>query len=34
MWGAWGIGMILIMRVFWGAVIVSIVLGIRWPEPG
>jgi putative membrane protein len=30
MWGAWGIGMMLIMLVFWGVVIVGIVLGIRW----
>jgi uncharacterized membrane protein len=30
MWGAWGIGMMLIMLLFWGAVIVAIVLGIRW----
>lgn len=30
MWGAWGIGMMLIMLAFWGAVIVGLVLGIRW----
>jgi putative membrane protein len=30
MWGAWGIGMGLLMLLFWGAVIVGIVLGIRW----
>lgn len=30
MWGAWGIGMMLIMLLFWGAVIVGIVLAIRW----
>ena len=30
MWGAWGIGMGLLMLVFWGAVIAGIVLGIRW----
>ncbi|MBI4524149.1 MAG: SHOCT domain-containing protein [Deltaproteobacteria bacterium] len=30
MWGLWGIGMGLFMLVFWGAVIVGIVLGIRW----
>jgi putative membrane protein len=30
MWGAWGIGMMLIMLLFWGAVIVGLVLGIRW----
>jgi putative membrane protein len=30
MWGVWGIGMILMMLVFWGVVIVGIVLGMRW----
>jgi len=30
MWGAWGIGMLLIMLVFWGLVIAGIVVGIRW----
>jgi putative membrane protein len=30
MWGVWGIGMMLMMLVFWGVVIVAIVLGIRW----
>lgn len=30
MWGAWGFGMMLIMLVFWGVVIVGLVLGIRW----
>ena len=30
MWGAWGIGMMLVMLVFWGLVITGIVLGIRW----
>ena len=30
MWGAWGIGMMLLMLLFWGAVIVGLVLGIRW----
>lgn len=30
MWGAWGIGMMLMMLVFWGLVIVGLVLGIRW----
>lgn len=29
-WGAWGIVMMLMMLVFWGAVIVGIVLAIRW----
>ena len=30
MWGMWGLGMALMMLVFWGVVIVGIVLGIRW----
>jgi putative membrane protein len=30
MWGAWGVGMMLMMLVFWGLVIAGIVLGIRW----
>lgn len=30
MWGAWGIGMMLIMLAFWVLVIIGIVLGIRW----
>ena len=30
MWGVWGIGMMLMMLVFWAAVIVGIVLAIRW----
>ena len=30
MWGVWGLGMMLMMLVFWGVVIVGIVLGIRW----
>jgi putative membrane protein len=30
MWGAWGIGMMLIMLLFWGAVIAAIVVAIRW----
>lgn len=39
MWGAWGIGMGLLMLVFWGLVIAVIALGIRWlvrqgREPG
>jgi putative membrane protein len=29
-WGAWGIVMMLMMLVFWGVVIVGIVLVIRW----
>ncbi|MBM2802914.1 MAG: hypothetical protein HW419_807 [Deltaproteobacteria bacterium] len=30
MWGVWGIGMMFIMLLFWGLVIVGVVLGIRW----
>ncbi len=30
MWEPWGIGMMLMMLVFWGLVIVALVLGIRW----
>lgn len=30
MWGAWGIGMMLMMLVFWGLIIVGLVFGIRW----
>lgn len=30
LWGAWGIVMMLMMLVFWGAVIVGIVVAIRW----
>ena len=30
MWGAWGIGMMLMMLLFWALVIVALVLGIRW----
>lgn len=30
MWGAWGVGMMLLMLVFWAIAIVGIVLGIRW----
>ena len=30
LWGPWGIGMGLIMLVFWGLIIVGLVLGIRW----
>ena len=29
-WGAWGIGMMLFMLLFWGLVIVAVVFGIRW----
>ena len=30
MWGAWGLGMMLFMLLFWILVIVGLVLGIRW----
>ncbi len=30
LWGIWGIGMMLFMLLFWGLVIVGIVVGIRW----
>ena len=30
MWGAWGIGMALVMFLFWALVIVGVVLAIRW----
>jgi len=30
MWGAWGIGMMFIMMVFWILVIVGLVVAIRW----
>jgi len=30
MWGAWGLGMLFVMVVFWGLVITGLVLGIRW----
>ena len=30
MWSAWDIGMMLMMLVFWGLVIVALVVGIRW----
>ncbi len=30
MWGPWGIGIMVIMLVFWGLIIVALVLGIRW----
>lgn len=30
MWGVWGLGIGLMMLVFWGVVIVAIVLVIRW----
>ena len=30
MWGVWGVGIGLMMLVFWGVVIVGLVLAIRW----
>lgn len=30
MWGVWGIGMVFMMLLFWGLVIVGVVLVIRW----
>ena len=30
MWGAWGIGMTLMMVLFWVLIIVGLVVGIRW----
>lgn len=30
MWGAWGLGMLVMMLTFWGLVIAGIVLAIRW----
>ena len=30
MWGVWGVGMMVMMLVFWAVVIVGMVLGIRW----
>jgi putative membrane protein len=30
MWGAWGLGMMVMMLVFWGLVVAGIVLAIRW----
>jgi putative membrane protein len=30
MWGAWGFGMMIMMILFWGLIIVALVLGIRW----
>jgi putative membrane protein len=30
MWGPWGIGMMLMMLVFWGLIIAALVLGVRW----
>jgi putative membrane protein len=30
MWSAWGFGVMFMMLVFWGLIIVGLVLGIRW----
>src|SRR5215831_5991270 len=30
MWGVWGIGMMVMMLMFWGVVIAGIVVAIRW----
>jgi putative membrane protein len=30
MWSAWGLGMMLMMLVFWGLVVVGLIVGIRW----
>lgn len=30
MWGAWGMGMMLMMLLFWALIIAGIVLGVRW----
>ena len=30
MWGAWGLGMMVMMLVFWGLVIAGVVVAIRW----
>ena len=30
MWGAWGFGMMIMMILFWGLIIVAVVVGIRW----
>ena len=31
MWGSgWGVGMMIMMALFWGAIIVAVILGMRW----
>jgi putative membrane protein len=30
LWGPWGFAMMLMMLVFWGAVLIGLALGIRW----
>jgi putative membrane protein len=29
-WGPWGVAMMLMMFVFWGAVLMAVMVGIRW----
>ncbi len=29
-WGVWGIGMMLMMLLFWALIIVGLIVGIRW----
>jgi putative membrane protein len=30
LWGVWGIGLMLMMLVFWGVVVAGIIVAIRW----
>jgi putative membrane protein len=30
MWGAWGLGMMIMMILLWGLIIMALVVGIRW----
>ena len=31
MWGSvWGVGMMIMMALFWGVIIVAVILGMRW----
>ena len=30
MWGSWGVGMMLLMFLFWVAIIVAILVAMRW----
>ena len=30
MWGAWGLGMMVMMLLFWGLVITGVVFAVRW----
>lgn len=34
MWGAWGIGMMLMMVVFWGLLAVGLIAALRWLRTG